>query len=176
MKPAHEIYNRLVWDTEACPAFTIGYEDRFLGVLEVSRAEFEEAEIPFHRVRYFKNSTTNEVVWDRTTRLDLLSRGSHLEPDLPLTETVEDSPEEPGSPPPGAEQTSFSSRKKREILKERRKRALQQKKLDARQEKDDEERAEKEHEDEREKRLLEVEERINKFHTDIKNPSVLNCL
>ncbi|CAG8465806.1 12011_t:CDS:2, partial [Ambispora gerdemannii] len=48
LKPAHEIYNRLLWDTSCVPGgeFVIGYEDRFLGILETSREAFEAEELP----------------------------------------------------------------------------------------------------------------------------------
>nr|QBK87421.1 MAG: protein of unknown function DUF504 [Marseillevirus LCMAC201] len=55
---------------------TIGYTDRFLGIIETSFNEFAIASedltsdiyIPWHRVVYFKND--NEIVWDRKTKID----------------------------------------------------------------------------------------------------------
>ncbi|CAG8467657.1 7702_t:CDS:2, partial [Dentiscutata erythropus] len=81
LKPAHEIYNRLIWDKEQFGDFVIGYEDRFLGIMEATREEFEEAEIPFHRIRYFKIISNGQIIWDREKRLDLITRNySNLNP------------------------------------------------------------------------------------------------
>lgn len=78
MRTADEIFKRLKYD-EACPHrpenVTIGYEDRFLGIMEISIVEFEnpDADIPFHRIRYFRTSDTHDIFWDRRRRIDLLT-------------------------------------------------------------------------------------------------------
>ena len=35
-------------------SYTVHYEDRFLGLIDVSVEDFLESEIPFHRVKLFK--------------------------------------------------------------------------------------------------------------------------
>jgi hypothetical protein len=47
-----------------------GYEDRFLGVIEVSVDGFDAAEIPLHRIVLFRRGS--QVVWDRRAHLDLI--------------------------------------------------------------------------------------------------------
>ncbi|GES76747.1 DUF455 domain protein [Rhizophagus clarus] len=76
LKPAHKIYERLIWDQDCISGanFVIGYEDRFLGIMEATREEFESEEIPFHRIRYFKDVETGQHIWDREKRIDLITR------------------------------------------------------------------------------------------------------
>ncbi|EXX59221.1 uncharacterized protein OCT59_022760 [Rhizophagus irregularis] len=42
--------------------------------MEATREEFESEEIPFHRVRYFKDVDTGQHIWDREKRIDLITR------------------------------------------------------------------------------------------------------
>lgn len=67
-----DVMNRIKWDASFDPKdFSIGYEDRFTGIEEVSWEEWEEeygAEVPEHRIQYFKKN--GEVVWDRALRKD----------------------------------------------------------------------------------------------------------
>ena len=65
------VINRILWDSSYNRAdFTIGYEDRFLGVLEMPFDEFIVSEVPKHRIRYFKQKGT--IIWDRTRRINNL--------------------------------------------------------------------------------------------------------
>jgi len=83
LRPSRDIYFQLKWDQDLnADTYTVGYEDRFLGMQEISIADFRpeipiskrgfEYDIPFHRVYYFRRDHDNLVVWDRKTRIDLL--------------------------------------------------------------------------------------------------------
>lgn len=67
-----DVMNRIRWDPTFNPSeFSIGYEDRFTGIEEVSWKDWEEVfglEVPLHRIQYFKKN--GNVVWDRHTRKD----------------------------------------------------------------------------------------------------------
>jgi len=68
-RPSEDVYNRIKWDTELSQDdFIIGYEDRFVGDMEIPFAEFGDTEIPLHRIRYFKKN--DEVLWDRRRKID----------------------------------------------------------------------------------------------------------
>lgn len=71
--PAEKVFHRIKWDPEQDSRdYIIGYEDRFVGLMEIDFHEFEvKNEIPFHRIKYFRRG--DEVIWDRTKRLDKLS-------------------------------------------------------------------------------------------------------
>ena len=82
MKTAYDVIKRIQWD-ENLPAekFTIGYLDRFEGIIEdqfskfsnwghLAEAEYEALAIPQHRIEYFKYKGTK--VWDKKSRLDLV--------------------------------------------------------------------------------------------------------
>ena len=89
MKTAADVIKRLQWD-EQLPQeiFTIGYLDRFLGIVEekfsnfswedLASADYDTLAIPQHRIQYFKYKT--EKVWEKTTRLDIVfgSTGSKI--------------------------------------------------------------------------------------------------
>ncbi|XP_067882008.1 leukocyte receptor cluster member 9-like isoform X1 [Heterodontus francisci] len=79
MRTAGEVVSRLRWDTELCPEeFTIGYLDRFVGLVEqpfgafswedLASAEQGALAVPEHRIQYFKHR--GRTVWDKTRRLD----------------------------------------------------------------------------------------------------------
>jgi len=58
-KGADHIYDRILWDEKLDKSeFSIGYEDRFLGILEVPFEEFslKKNDIPTHRIQYFKKN------------------------------------------------------------------------------------------------------------------------
>ncbi|KAM8927764.1 leukocyte receptor cluster member 9 [Pelodytes ibericus] len=89
MKTATDVISRIQWDTILPKEhFSIGYLDRFLGVIEKPFSEFSWEDfasvgydvlaIPKHRIQYFKYQST--VVWDKTTRVDNVfgSTGSGL--------------------------------------------------------------------------------------------------
>ncbi|XP_070583039.1 leukocyte receptor cluster member 9 [Erythrolamprus reginae] len=79
MKTAEDVISRLLWDSQV-PAeqFSIGYLDRFLGILEEPFTSFSWEDlasvgpgilaIPKHRIQYFKYR--DRVVWDKVTRTD----------------------------------------------------------------------------------------------------------
>lgn len=82
---AEEIYHRIRWDPELDGhRFTIGIEDRALGIQEVPFSSYVEGgDIPFHRIQYFRCGDT--VIWDRRSRIDRLASlrqtsGSPAEP------------------------------------------------------------------------------------------------
>lgn len=79
MKTAGDVKHRIQWDDEIEKEFvTVGYLDRFLGLKEcafntfdwgdIVLADINSLAIPEHRISYFKYK--NELVWDKTTRLD----------------------------------------------------------------------------------------------------------
>ncbi|KAK6498451.1 hypothetical protein TWF481_011043 [Arthrobotrys musiformis] len=76
LRPSHEVFNRLKWDSKYdASAYVIGYEDRFRGVLEIGvdkwKTEMSDEEfVPMHRVVYFKERKTGEILWDREKRID----------------------------------------------------------------------------------------------------------
>lgn len=89
MKTANDVVNRIQWDEEINKDFiVVGYLDRFLGLKEcdfntfdwgdIVLAELGALAIPEHRITYFKY--INEVVWDKTSRLDNVfgSTGSNI--------------------------------------------------------------------------------------------------
>jgi len=71
MRTSIEAYNRIRWDKSLNVAeFTIGYEDRFDGVVESPFMDFNTSEIPFHRIRFFKHN--GKLVYDRVLRIDTI--------------------------------------------------------------------------------------------------------
>ena len=89
MRQASDVISRILWDPDL-PAkdFTIGYLDRFLGILEKPFSDFSWEDIssrgnnvlavPQHRIQYFKYKST--IVWDKRCQLDDFfgSRGGKL--------------------------------------------------------------------------------------------------
>jgi len=83
MRTSLDVIKRLQWD-ENLPKefFTIGYIDRFKGIIEDPFTKFShwgdlvnaddniDLAIPQHRIVYFKYKNTK--VWDKTQRLDLI--------------------------------------------------------------------------------------------------------
>lgn len=71
MKVGSKILHDIIYSTKFDAGdFTVGYFDRFLGILEIPAAEFYSSEIPKHRIQYFKKGA--DIVWDRRTRVDLI--------------------------------------------------------------------------------------------------------
>ncbi|NWZ29849.1 LENG9 protein, partial [Asarcornis scutulata] len=79
LRPAGAVLNRLRWDPELDPAAaTVGYRDRFLGVLERPLLDFfpgpladagpGDLAVPEHRILHV--SYRGRRVWDRQRRLD----------------------------------------------------------------------------------------------------------
>lgn len=88
MKTAFDVIKRIQWD-EMMPAecFTVGYLDRFKGIVEdpftkfsnwgdLASADYEALAIPQHRIEYFKYKDTK--VWDKKARLDLVFGSSGI--------------------------------------------------------------------------------------------------
>lgn len=73
MRNEISIFNRILWDPELqSSSWTVGWLDRFDGVLECPVSDFNlDGEIPFHRIRYFKRDGV--IVWDRVRRIDRLT-------------------------------------------------------------------------------------------------------
>ena len=71
-KGSDHIYNRILWDKKLKKEeFAVGYEDRFLGILEIPFEEFNlKTDIPLHRIKYFKKN--GEMVWDRVQKINKL--------------------------------------------------------------------------------------------------------
>lgn len=71
-KGADLIFDRILWDKKFDKSeFSVGYEDRFLGILEVPFLDFSAVkDIPTHRIKYFKRN--GEIVWDRVKKLNLM--------------------------------------------------------------------------------------------------------
>lgn len=78
LRPAQDILNRILWDTDNYDAddFTVGYLDRFEGIMESPLVNWkrectDEEFIPMHRIAWIKkNGGDGEKVWDRATRFD----------------------------------------------------------------------------------------------------------
>ncbi|XP_075461636.1 leukocyte receptor cluster member 9 [Ascaphus truei] len=79
MKTADDVISRIQWDTKLpSEYFSIGYIDRFLGIIEKPFSAFcwedlasvghDVLAIPKHRIQHFKYQSL--VVWDKTTRTD----------------------------------------------------------------------------------------------------------
>ncbi|VEL25305.1 unnamed protein product [Protopolystoma xenopodis] len=79
MKTAEQVINRILWDEKIPQAeITIGYLDRFLGIVEKPFASFSwepldsidyyTFAVPKHRIQYFKYK--NLIIWDKRKRLD----------------------------------------------------------------------------------------------------------
>ncbi|CAD8115981.1 unnamed protein product [Paramecium primaurelia] len=70
-KPTLQVIDRILWDIKFNKEdFIVGYEDRFLGIMEVPFTDFINSQVKSHRVQYFKQH--GKIVWDRSRRLDLL--------------------------------------------------------------------------------------------------------
>ena len=89
MKTATDVINRIQWDEQLNPShFTVGYLDRFLGIVENSFNSFDWEDvtsqdptvlaIPKHRIQYFKFH--DEILWDKNKRVDCVfgSTGSGM--------------------------------------------------------------------------------------------------
>lgn len=80
LRTAADVIQRIRWDPRLDPAdFSVGYVDRFLGVLEEPFSAFcwdeplaalgpNSLAVPQHRVRYFR--FRGRIVWDRASRTD----------------------------------------------------------------------------------------------------------
>jgi len=68
LKGAEYIYKKILWNSKLDhQEFLIGYEDRFLGILEIPFSEFStKADIPPQRIKFIKRK--GQLFWDRTIR------------------------------------------------------------------------------------------------------------
>ena len=78
LRPAADVLHRLRWDPALdAAAFTVGYEDRFVGVREMPLSAWKsdtthDEFIPLHRVVWFQRRADGVKVWDRERRVDEL--------------------------------------------------------------------------------------------------------
>ncbi len=50
-KPANQILDRILWDPDLKQQeFRVGYEDRFLGIMEISVEDYMKSEVKDHRI------------------------------------------------------------------------------------------------------------------------------
>ncbi|KAG7161710.1 uncharacterized protein LOC121874683 [Homarus americanus] len=79
LKTAGDVRKRIQWDPELQKEyFTVGYLDRFIGVVEkpytafswehLSMVDLDQLAVPQHRIQYYKYKGTK--VWDKNERLD----------------------------------------------------------------------------------------------------------
>lgn len=90
---SEEILNRLKWDSQfPHDQFVIGYLDRFTGMMETTIEGYLDAEdvdrFPMHRIYYFK--LNGNIVWDRESKIDLISTGEALK--YVIDNSVQESP------------------------------------------------------------------------------------
>ncbi|CAK9045799.1 unnamed protein product [Durusdinium trenchii] len=86
LRTSEDVYHRILHDSRFDPKeVSIGYEDRFLGPMEVKLLDFQPGgDIPLHRIYYFRRGA--EVLWDRKHRLDRIFNAEAAEA---APETVE---------------------------------------------------------------------------------------
>jgi len=73
LRTSQDVYNRLMWDNKFDPKlFTIGYMDRFDGMMELPVSDFvpidKGGDIAYHRIFYYRQGAN--ILWDRTKRID----------------------------------------------------------------------------------------------------------
>jgi uncharacterized protein (UPF0248 family) len=72
LRPPREVLNRLRFDEGYdLDAYVIGCIDRHSGILEKPVAKWQEYE-EMELIAYFKHVPTDEIVWDRSRKLDLI--------------------------------------------------------------------------------------------------------
>lgn len=75
-RSAADVLNRIRWDMSIDQAdYIVGFEDRFVGAQEKALTQWkteqtDEEFIPQHRILYFKQKSTSEIMWERRTRID----------------------------------------------------------------------------------------------------------
>jgi len=81
LRPVHDIINRIKWDSDMdIHDYLIGYEDRFLGILQMNlekwvghrRDETDEEWMPMHRVVWITRASDGGVVWHKEKRIDTI--------------------------------------------------------------------------------------------------------
>ncbi|KAK6085888.1 Nuclear poly(A) polymerase 1 [Seiridium cupressi] len=84
-----DVISRIRWDPAMDSGdYLVGYEDRFLGIKERAldqwKAEQTDEEfIPQHRIMYFKRISDGIMVWDRTSRRDMIFGSGVQSTDIP---------------------------------------------------------------------------------------------
>ncbi len=79
MRQATDVISRILWDPDLpSEEFTVGYLDRFIGIMEKPFSAFSWEDlasvganvlaVPKHRIQYFKYRT--EIVWDKRSQVD----------------------------------------------------------------------------------------------------------
>lgn len=75
-RSAADAMNRIRWDMDIDESdYIIGFEDRFTGAKEKPLSQWkteqtDEEFIPQHRILYFKQKSSGEIMWERRTRID----------------------------------------------------------------------------------------------------------
>jgi len=70
---AEDVFNKIMWDPKyESTLFTVGYLDRFTGIMELRFDKFKNNpdQIPFHRIYYFK--LNDKIVWDRENKINYI--------------------------------------------------------------------------------------------------------
>ena len=99
MRQATDVISRILWDPDLpSKEFTVGYLDRFVGIIEKPFSAFSWEDIasvginvlaiPKHRIQYFKYR--DEIVWDKRCQLDNFfgSRGGKVIQDIVCKDTT----------------------------------------------------------------------------------------
>ena len=99
MRQATDVISRILWDPDLpSEEFTVGYLDRFVGIIEKPFSAFSWEDIasvginvlavPKHRIQYFKYR--DEIVWDKRCQLDNFfgSRGGKVIQDIVSKDTT----------------------------------------------------------------------------------------
>lgn len=69
LRTSEDVFNRIKWDGRLDSSdFSVGYEDRFKGLLEVPFDDFDAENIPFHRIWVIRKN--GEIIWDRENKID----------------------------------------------------------------------------------------------------------
>lgn len=112
MRTASDVISRVLWDPDIPTGeFTVGYLDRFVGVIEKPFTAFSWEDlctvgpsvlaVPRHRIQYFKYR--QQIVWDKAAQLDNVfgSRGGKLIQDV-IQEAAGGPSQQDGQPSGGA--------------------------------------------------------------------------
>jgi uncharacterized protein (UPF0248 family) len=71
VRTAKAAIDKVLWDPNLDQnEFSVGYFDKYMGVLETKIDEYQKSEIKEHRLIYLKKAGT--IVWHREDKIDLL--------------------------------------------------------------------------------------------------------
>lgn len=92
-----------------------------MGIMEMRFAAFEnpETEVPFHRIRFFRDDRNGIILWDRTERIDLITAGYMDRATANSHDEATSSGSDNDSAAP-SQRKKLSQSQKRELLKQRR--------------------------------------------------------